>query len=115
GKMLAKPVFSPKLLTIEDFFGSFSNLRVPDRLVLISILHEAYRKVMQSDSEHDTVGAFEDFYFWGDMLLRDFDEVDKYLVSATQVFKDLSTQKELDASFEFLTEEQRDFLRQFWS
>jgi hypothetical protein len=48
------------------------------------------------------------------MLLGDFDEVDKYVVQATHIFKDLSFQKELDAGFDFLTDEQREFLMSFW-
>ncbi|MEQ8423562.1 MAG: PD-(D/E)XK nuclease family protein, partial [Cyclobacteriaceae bacterium] len=58
---------------------------------------------------------FDRFYFWGDMLLRDFDEVDKYMVNAPLLFKDLSKLKELDESFDFLTEEQKDFLKGFWA
>lgn len=57
---------------------------------------------------------FDRFYFWGDMLLRDFDEVDKYLVNAPLLFRDLSQLKELDESFDFLTDEQREFLKNFW-
>jgi len=48
------------------------------------------------------------------MLVRDFDEVDKYMVNAELLFKDLSNQKELDSSFDFLTDEQREFLNNFW-
>ncbi|HCR54970.1 MAG TPA: PD-(D/E)XK nuclease family protein [Cytophagales bacterium] len=57
---------------------------------------------------------FDRFYFWGDMLLRDFDEVDKYMVNAQLMFKDLSKLKELDETFDFLTEEQKEFLKGFW-
>lgn len=114
---LTKPAFAPKILTIEDFIAGFSDLKVPDKLALISILFKTYKTVLNSpgdESDTDTIGHLEHFYFWGEMLLRDFDEVDKYLVSATQLFKDLSHQKELDASFDFLTEEQQEFLKNFW-
>lgn len=114
---LAKPAFAPKILTIEDFIAGYSDLQVPDKLGLISILFKAYREVLKSsgeESETESIGQLEQFYFWGEMLLRDFDEVDKYLVSANQLFKDLSHQKELDASFDFLTEEQQKFLKSFW-
>jgi RNAse (barnase) inhibitor barstar len=60
------------------------------------------------------VGELAQFYFWGEMLLRDFEEIDKYMVSAKQLFKDLSHQKELDATFDYLTDEQREFLESFW-
>lgn len=116
--MLSRPVFSPKILTIEDFFAEFSPLKVPDKLVLIARLFSAYKRVMDTipdEVDSDSIDRFEDFYFWGEMLIRDFDEVDKYMIPASQLFKDLSHQKELDASFDFLTEEQREFLKDFWS
>lgn len=115
--LLSKPVFAPRIITIEDFVAQFSSLRVPDKLVLISILFQAYRKIMPSsadDTTNDGVLRFEQFFFWGEMLLRDFDEADKYLIPARQLFRDLSHQKELDASFDFLTEEQQEFLKSFW-
>ncbi|NJN42895.1 MAG: hypothetical protein HC811_12360 [Flammeovirgaceae bacterium] len=85
-----------------------SDLREPDRLSLIYRLYKVYNEVMKSEE------PFDRFYFWGDMLLRDFDEVDKYMVNAQLMFKDLSKLKELDESFDFLTEEQREFLKGFW-
>lgn len=115
---LTRPVFAPRVITIEDFFQQFSDLRVPDKLILIARLFKAYTSVMNetpADSDSEAISRFEDFYFWGEMLLRDFDEVDKYLIPAEQLFRDLSHQKELDASFSFLTEEQRTFLKEFWS
>ena len=112
--LISKPTFAPKIQTIEDFFSRYSNLQIPDKLVLISVLFKAYTKVMDSvpaESDSESIGQLEEFYFWGEMLLRDFDEIDKYLVSAEQLFKDLSHQKELDSSFDFLTEEQQEFLK----
>jgi CRISPR/Cas system-associated exonuclease Cas4 (RecB family) len=116
--LMNKPSFAPKILTIEDFFTRFSGQLIPEKLILISLLFKSYNKVMESaqaDADSEAIGQLEDFYFWGEMLLRDFEEVDKYLVAAEQIFKDLSHQKELDSSFDFLTEEQQEFLKNFWS
>ncbi|HYG17292.1 MAG TPA: PD-(D/E)XK nuclease family protein [Ohtaekwangia sp.] len=110
--LLDKPVFSPTLVTIEDFIAGFASFTIPDKLQLIHRLHKVYAAIAGSgDHEAET---FDQFFFWGDMLLRDFDEVDKYMVNAPYLFKDLSHQKELDASFDFLTAEQREFLKTFW-
>lgn len=111
---LDKPAFSPALLTIEDFIGRFSRLKVPDKLELIYQLYKVYNQIIRHSSSEDEVEGIDQFYFWGDMLLRDFDEIDKYFVEAVHLFKDLSHQKELDSSFDFLTEEQREFLKSFW-
>jgi hypothetical protein len=109
---LEKPVFAPRLMTIEDFFASLTNLSVPDKLELNYRLYRAYKEIVLKQSP--AAEPFDKFYFWGDMLLRDFDEIDKYLVNAGQLFMDLSNQKELDSSFDYLTDEQRDFLKGFW-
>ena len=113
---LEQPTFAPRLLTIEDFVGEYSALQVPDRLELVHRLYTAYYDVLQHDADGDALATepFDQFYFWGDMLLRDFDEVDKYMVNADQLFRDLSNQKELDSSFDFLTPEQIEFLKSFW-
>ena len=113
--LLDKPGFAPQLLTIEDFIGKFSVLQIPDKLELVHRLYKSYYKVLgRQVGEPLATEPFDQFYFWGDMLLHDFDEVDKYMVNADQLFKDLSNQKELDSSFDFLTEEQIKFLRSFW-
>jgi CRISPR/Cas system-associated exonuclease Cas4 (RecB family) len=111
--LLTKPVFTPRLVTIEDFISDFSSLKVADKLELIYDLYQVVKK--RSAFGKDDVGGVDQFYFWGDMLLRDFDEIDKYMVDAVHLFKDLSHQKELDSSFDFLTDEQREFLKSFWS
>src|SRR5690242_4340077 len=103
-QVLSKPAFAPRLLTIEEFIADFSTLNVPDKLELVHRLYKSYYTVKKS-GEADEAEPFDQFYFWGDMLLRDFDEVDKYMVNADLLFKDLSNQKELDASFDFFTDE----------
>jgi len=107
-KALLRPAWAPQLITIEDFFAAHTDWQEPDKLTLIFRLYEVYRQVMKTEE------SFDRFYFWGEMLLRDFDEVDKYLVDANLLFKDLSKLKELDETFDYLTDEQKQFLRDFW-
>ncbi len=115
-ELLDKPSFSPTLLTIEEFISSFSTLNVPDKLELIGQLFHSYNTVLKQAGQNDTsqLESIDSFYFWGEMLLRDFEEIDKYLVNADQLFTDLSQQKEFDSTFDFLTDEQKEFLRDFW-
>ncbi len=113
-ELLNKPSFAPEVITIEDFIAKFSTLVVPDKLKLIHQLYKVYQDTVQADTS-DTTEPFDQFYFWGEMLLRDFDEADKYMVNVEHLFKDLSHQKELDSNFDYLTEEQRNFLKGFWS
>lgn len=115
-QVLDKPVFAPTLTTIEEFIGQFSELKVPDKLELVHRLYKSYYEIHASSASEGepAMEPFDQFYFWGEMLIRDFDEVDKYMVNAELLFKDLSNQKELDSSFDFFTEEQKEFLKSFW-
>ncbi len=114
--LLTQPGFAPEMLTIEEFIARFSPYRVPDKLKLIKDLHLVYTALMRDEGGkgEDKLQSFSDFYFWGEMLLRDFEEVDKYMVEASQLFVDLSNQKEIETIFEFLSEEQVNFLKEFW-
>ncbi|HEY9049090.1 MAG TPA: PD-(D/E)XK nuclease family protein, partial [Ohtaekwangia sp.] len=105
---LDTPRWSPAILSVEEFIGSYSDLKEADKLSLIVVLYRVFKRVTHSEENLDH------FYFWGEMLLRDFDELDKYLVNANGLFKDLSNQKELDQYFDYLTEEQKEFLVAFW-
>jgi hypothetical protein len=105
---LTTPRWAPNVVSIEEFISSFSELKEADKLSLIVSLYRAFKKVTHSEENLDH------FYFWGEMLLRDFDELDKYMVNAEGLFRDLSNQKELDDYFDYLTEEQKKFLQDFW-
>lgn len=56
--------------------------------------------------------TFDNFVFWGDMLLGDFDDVDKYMVDARQLFTNIHDLKEIDEFY--LTEEQIEIVKRFW-
>jgi len=105
---ISTPRWSPTVVSIEEFISSFSERNEADKLSLIVRLYHAYKKIKYSDETLDR------FYFWGEMLLRDFDELDKYLVPVEGLFRDLSNQKEVDQYFDYLTEEQKQFLKDFW-
>jgi len=105
---IGKPSWAPNLLSIEEFFTKLSGFNQLDRLELIFRLYHIHKEMIGKDE------SFDQFYFWGDMLLRDFDEVDKYLVDARYLFQDLSRMKELDDAFDYLTDEQKEFLLKFW-
>ncbi|GHM98735.1 hypothetical protein WSM22_02250 [Cytophagales bacterium WSM2-2] len=107
--LIDKPVFSPRLLTFEDFVAGYSDLRVPDKLDLVFSLYQSYQELMKTESE-----SFDQFFMWGEMLLKDFDEADRYMVDAKVLFADLSHLKELDSGLDYLSDEQKEFLQNFW-
>ena len=107
-KKVDKPVWSPATMSLEDFLFSFSATKKTDPLTLIFELYEAF-KLHQGQTE-----GFESFYFWGEMLLRDFEEVDHYLVSPKQLFTYVKDDRQLAEDFYFLDEEQERIIKKFW-
>ena len=105
---VSAPVWSPQILSIEVLIQQLSHLPVADSVILIFKLYRIFKKL------HPSIEPFDRFYSWGILLLRDFDEIDKYLVQAEQLFTNLHDQKQLEKSFEYLTETQRAAVRSFW-
>ncbi|MEO9485182.1 MAG: PD-(D/E)XK nuclease family protein [Ekhidna sp.] len=103
-----RPVWSPATLSLEDFLFTFTPTKKTDPLTLIFELFEAF-KTHQGQSE-----GFESFYFWGEMLLRDFEEVDHYLVNPEQLFTYVKDDRQLAEDFYFLDEEQEKIIKKFW-
>lgn len=107
-RRIDKPVWAPEILSLEDFLQSFSTIKKTDPLTLVFELYEAFRQ-HQPHAE-----GFEHFYFWGEMLLRDFEEVDHYLVNPTHLFHHIKSDRELMDAFPFLDEDQEKIIRSFW-
>lgn len=104
-----RPLFSPKIATIHDLFMQLSGKQAADRIRMLFKLYELYGKRSGSTE------SFDEFLYWGEMLLNDFDDVDKYMVDARMLFRNLSDLKELDEGLDFLSEEQVEAIRMFWS
>lgn len=104
----ALPFFSPSIITIEQWFEQASGFVSADKLYLLFRLFELYRKISGSDETFDT------FSFWGEIILNDFNEVDKYKVDAQQLFQNISDLKSIDEKFTYLSIEQIEAIRSFW-
>jgi hypothetical protein len=105
---IEKPVWAPSVLTISELFQGFSSLQVAGSETLLFELYKVYRKIRK------TPESFDDFYFWGGMLVNDFDDIDKYLVDASQLFKNVMDIKNIDQQFGQLEPEQIEIIKQFW-
>jgi CRISPR/Cas system-associated exonuclease Cas4 (RecB family) len=106
-KLIDKPIWAPEAMAIEDFVRQKSDFAVPDQLSLVFSLHEVFQK--HAPFKED----FEQFYFWGDMLVKDFNDVDHYMADARPLFANLVEWKKL-ADTDFLTEEQVQLIGKFW-
>ena len=103
----AQPVWSPQYTTIEKLFQSQSDLRPADRIEMVTLLHKIYQEILHTDESLDS------FWSWGELMLADFDDVDRNLAPADQLFNLLREQRELSDT-SFLTDEQRKALEQFF-
>ncbi|MDR0743001.1 MAG: PD-(D/E)XK nuclease family protein [Tannerella sp.] len=108
-EVAGKPIFSPSVMTINDLFCRLSPKRQVDRIKLLFLLYDVY--IRQSGSDE----TFDDFVYWGEMLLNDFDDVDKYLVDAKQLFTNVKDLNDIEKEFSFLQPAQIQAIRSFWS
>ena len=103
------PLPVPPLLTIQDFFGRLCGQDAPDRLTLLLQLYRCYQE-LNPEAE-----PLDEFVFWGDVLLADFGDVDKYLVDAQDLFQNVQDLKAIQDHFDYLSETQRSAIGQFLS
>lgn len=104
-----KPLFSPSILTINDLFMQLSGMHPADKIQMLFRLYELYKQRSGSSE------SFDEFIYWGEMLLNDFDDIDKYMVDARMLFRNVSDLKSLDDDFNYLSPEQVQAIRSFWS
>ena len=104
-----KPLFSPVILTVNDLFQRLSGKQTADRISLLFRLYNIYQRVSGSDER------FDEFLYWGEMLLGDFDDVDKYRVDAKKLFTNVTDLRTIDEAYTYLSEEQISAIRSFWS
>ena len=101
------PMLVPPLYTINDFFYKVADARVSDRLRLLLELYQCYGALNPSAEPLD------DFLFWGEVLLADFDDVDKYLVDAGKLMQNVGDFKAIQDQFEYLSEGQKEAISHF--
>lgn len=104
-----KPLFSPTILTINDLFVQLSGKQTADRINMLFKLYDIY---LDHSGSSET---FDEFLYWGEMLLNDFDDIDKYMVDARMLFTNVTDLREIENDFSFLSPEQIAAIRTFWS
>ncbi|MDR2910993.1 MAG: PD-(D/E)XK nuclease family protein [Bacteroidales bacterium] len=107
-KQISGAVISPHIITVNELFSSFSQFQSCEKLLLISILYEIFKKHTK------TTESFDEFYFWGEILLSDFNDIDHYLVNAENLFRNIADINDIDFIADYLTQEQRTALEHFW-
>ena len=108
GKIIDKPIFLPQITTINELVKQSAGITVIDSFILVFKLFEVYKRHVKTEE------TFDEFFYWGEMLLNDFDDIDKYNISAKDLFSNIESIKEIDQQFAYLDKEQIDVIRQFW-
>ncbi|MCE1155957.1 MAG: PD-(D/E)XK nuclease family protein, partial [Bacteroidales bacterium] len=107
-EVAARPFFSPSIITIEQWFENASSYVAADKLFQLFRLYELFKK------ESNSTETFDSFAFWGEIILNDFNEVDKYLADAQQLFGNIADLKNIDEKFDYFSESQLEAIRSFW-
>lgn len=107
--LIDKPVWLPLGCTINEFVERYTTLRQTENIELLSILYKVYKSFTK------TAEPFDDFYFWGELMLNDFNDIDKYLANADIVLQNVASIKDMESNWEFLDEEQISVLKRFFN
>ncbi|MBO4340423.1 MAG: PD-(D/E)XK nuclease family protein [Bacteroidales bacterium] len=102
-----KPMLCPSMFTVNDFFSSLYGGKTTDRLRLLTALYREYSRL------NPKAESLDDFIFWGDVLLADFDDVDKYLADPRSLFRNIEDLKDIQDSFDYLSEIQKKAIQSF--
>ncbi|MGC9150912.1 MAG: PD-(D/E)XK nuclease family protein [Microbacter sp.] len=108
-QQIQQPIFAPQTIPISDLFSELSSLQTLDRLGLLFLLYSLYNQISGKKE------SFDHFAYWGEMLINDFDDVDKYLIDARQLFFNVKELKEIDTRFDYLSPNQIEAIKRFWS
>ena len=107
-RIACQPVWSPAYITISDLFRQHTDLKPADPIKLICDIHKSFTKCTGIDE------TLDHFYGWGQLLLADFDDIDKNMADADSIFCNLKDIHELD-DISYLDDEQKEMLKRFFA
>ncbi|WP_278679463.1 PD-(D/E)XK nuclease family protein [Leyella stercorea] len=107
-RIAGQPVWSPAYITISDLFRQHTDLKTADPIKLICDIHKSFTKCTGIDE------TLDHFYGWGQLLLADFDDIDKNMADADSIFCNLKDIHELD-DISYLDDEQKEMLKRFFA
>ncbi|MGN0188928.1 MAG: PD-(D/E)XK nuclease family protein [Candidatus Cryptobacteroides sp.] len=103
------PFVAPKMVTINELFCRGADVEPMDRVNQLLVLYDCYKELNPNPEPLD------EFFFWGDVILSDFNDVDKWLADPKQLYANVSDLKEIQDSYSYLTDNQREAIAEFLS
>ena len=111
GEKAGRPLFVPAMRTIDELFQEVSGLKLVEKVPALDRLYRIYRALLEEEGR--TAEPFDDFIYWGDILMSDFDDIDKYRVDAGKMLVNLRDLKELTADYDYLSATQKEAIAEF--
>lgn len=112
-QVAGRAIWSPEFLSIDSLMVSLSGLERMDSIGAITLLYKVYSEIYSAGGRE--AESFDSFYRWGEVLLNDFDAVDKYLIDADMLFANVADLKDVDADLaDYLGEEGLAIVKRFW-
>ncbi len=109
GEQVHKPSWAPSVITVQDFFHKQSGLQPEEPIPLVFELYKSIKHIAPG-----LFDSFDAFYPWGEIILSDFNDIDKNLADPAQLFANLKDLKEIDALYVDVNEELLEHLHRFW-
>lgn len=102
------PFVFPCITTISDFVGDTTKMVPGNRIELLLDLYQEYINIVGEKAE-----SFDEFSYWGEIILNDFNDIDLYLIDANKIFRNLKEFKEIGT--DYLSSEQKNILNEYFS
>jgi len=86
-----KTIWLPTIISAEELITELSELKTLEEIDLICHLYDSYKICYGAEAEN-----FDSFAKWGQLILQDFNEIDRYLADSEQLYENLKDIKVLE-------------------
>lgn len=108
----SEPVWAPRYVSIDELFMRLSGKTVADPVTAVTTLYRLYQELLPEERRGEE--TIDRFWGWGEILLSDFEDIDKHLVDADKLFLNAKDFNELTET-DFLSNEQKEALQHFFA
>ena len=108
-QLVPEPIWAPQYYSISDFIQQLSGLQLADPLTLLFRIFKIFCEKTRSTE------TFDSLYYYCEVILADFDDIDKYRINAEALYSNLSDLKAIEDYHEYLEDFQLEIIRNFWN
>lgn len=113
-KLQKSTFFAPEILSIEKFIEDLSSLKTHSNIELLFVFYKVY----QENTEKEMLEPFDSFSKWAQVIIQDFNEIDRYLVNPKNIFEYINEIQKIEKAHWSLNSNQTEFTKRylkFWS